>query len=289
MSNPKLMFTLWDVGHGVSIWIQYPERRQPLDRPRPEPRNSRRASMSAAPITYPDIDYLVISHPDKDHLEDLPQFRATFGDPRVCVATSRSQPPTCSGSAHFSTRRNTPISTTGSPPPFPTTRNRPIPTATAASDNAHQSLDHGTRVKRLHFPRKLCYRNATTPPSSSCCSTKECCSSARGTSSRSMAASCGDAHAASYCALIDDAHWRFLVAPHHGRKSGYCRDMMGRHPTACHFRQRCLGRLRDPPGFPQRSPRRPVPIGRYRPVLHHQARRSRAGRCVHHRAQDRPV
>ena len=30
-----------------------------------------------------DIDYLVISHPDKDHLEDLPQFRAIFGDPRV--------------------------------------------------------------------------------------------------------------------------------------------------------------------------------------------------------------
>ena len=33
-------------------------------------------------------------------------------------------------------------------------------------------------------------------------------------------------HAASYRALIDDASCRFLVAPHHGRKSGYCRDMM---------------------------------------------------------------
>ena len=32
--------------------------------------------------------------------------------------------------------------------------------------------------------------------------------------------------AASYGALIDDAHYRFLVAPHHGRKSGYCKDMM---------------------------------------------------------------
>ena len=28
-----------------------------------------------------DIDYLVISHPDEDHLEDLPQFRETFGNP----------------------------------------------------------------------------------------------------------------------------------------------------------------------------------------------------------------
>ena len=33
-------------------------------------------------------------------------------------------------------------------------------------------------------------------------------------------------YAAPYCALIDDAHYRFLVAPHHGRKSGYCKDMM---------------------------------------------------------------
>ncbi len=33
-------------------------------------------------------------------------------------------------------------------------------------------------------------------------------------------------HEASYRELIDSANCRFLVAPHHGRKSGYCRDMM---------------------------------------------------------------
>ena len=33
-------------------------------------------------------------------------------------------------------------------------------------------------------------------------------------------------HEASYRALINDAHCRFLVAPHHGRKSGYCKDML---------------------------------------------------------------
>ncbi|MDE0151330.1 MAG: hypothetical protein OXK80_02380 [Bdellovibrionales bacterium] len=29
------------------------------------------------------IDYLVISHPDKDHIEDLPNFMQAFGQPRV--------------------------------------------------------------------------------------------------------------------------------------------------------------------------------------------------------------
>lgn len=33
-------------------------------------------------------------------------------------------------------------------------------------------------------------------------------------------------HAASYNALINAARCRFLVAPHHGRKSGYSREMM---------------------------------------------------------------
>ena len=33
-------------------------------------------------------------------------------------------------------------------------------------------------------------------------------------------------HAMPFRALIEDARCRFLVAPHHGRKSGYCREMM---------------------------------------------------------------
>ena len=31
MADRELVFTLWDVGHGMSIWIKYPERHQPLD------------------------------------------------------------------------------------------------------------------------------------------------------------------------------------------------------------------------------------------------------------------
>ena len=82
MTNRKLTFTLWDVGHGVSIWINTPNGanhwidlgRTPEFSPSEHVARAYRVS---------DIDYLVISHPDKVHLEDLPQFRATFGDPRT--------------------------------------------------------------------------------------------------------------------------------------------------------------------------------------------------------------
>lgn len=82
MPNLRLKFTLWDVGHGVSIWINTPNGanhwidlgRTPDFSPSEHVGRAYRVS---------DIDYLVISHPDKDHLEDLPRFKATFGDPRV--------------------------------------------------------------------------------------------------------------------------------------------------------------------------------------------------------------
>ena len=82
MTNRKLMFTLWDVGHGVSIWIKTPNGSNHwIDLGRtpefsPSEHVGRTYSVSG-------IDYLVISHPDADHLEDLPNFRVTFGDPRV--------------------------------------------------------------------------------------------------------------------------------------------------------------------------------------------------------------
>ena len=82
MANPKLTFTLWDVGHGVSIWINTPNGSNHwIDLGRtPEFSPSEHVGRT---YRVADIDYLVISHPDEDHLEDLPQFKATFGDPRA--------------------------------------------------------------------------------------------------------------------------------------------------------------------------------------------------------------
>ena len=82
MANHDLGFTLWDVGHGVSNWINTPNGanhwidlgRTPEFSPSGHVGNAYRVS---------EIDYLIISHPEKDHLEDLPQFREAFGEPRV--------------------------------------------------------------------------------------------------------------------------------------------------------------------------------------------------------------
>ena len=133
--------------------------------------------------------------------------------------------PTCLGSAHFSTRTNTQISTTGSPPQFPHNESPTNPDYNGGVRYAIHSLDHGTRVtgstllgssaiegNNTSIVVMLLYEGVlfVCPGDIEPLGWRELWSR----------------HAASYRALIGDAHWRFLVAPHHGRKSGYCREMM---------------------------------------------------------------
>ncbi len=84
MANNNLIFTLWDVGHGISIWINTPNGSNHwIDLGR----TSGFSPCQYVRWTYgiEDIDYLIISHPDKDHLEDLPQFKSVFGYPKAVL------------------------------------------------------------------------------------------------------------------------------------------------------------------------------------------------------------
>ena len=84
MVSDQLVFTLWDVGHGISIWIQTPSGAHHwIDLGKtpefsPSEYVGRRYGVTK-------IDYLIVSHPDQDHLEDLPNFKQTFGDPRLLL------------------------------------------------------------------------------------------------------------------------------------------------------------------------------------------------------------
>ena len=76
--------TLWDVGHGIAIWIRTPSGHNhwvdtgclPDFSPAQHVFNNYGVGLG-------DIDYLVISHPDKDHFDDLDDFLHWFGEPRV--------------------------------------------------------------------------------------------------------------------------------------------------------------------------------------------------------------
>ncbi|MHA1975096.1 MAG: ComEC/Rec2 family competence protein [Candidatus Hodarchaeales archaeon] len=82
INKPRFSFRLWDVGHGLSIWIKTPNGQNhwidlgKSDNFSPSEHVNRMYDVES-------IDYLIISHPDQDHLLDLPNFLRSFGDPRV--------------------------------------------------------------------------------------------------------------------------------------------------------------------------------------------------------------
>ena len=218
MNDHELMFTLWDVGHGVSIWIRTPNGsnhwidlgRTPEFSPSEHVGRAYRVS---------GIDYLVISHPDKDHLEDLPRFRATFGDPEVLTRNGSLPAIDMFGQrslqyqqdyADLHNRFNATV-------PFhecPTN-----PERNGGVRYAVHSLDHGTRVNGASIEGNdtsvvvmLLYEGVLfvcpgdiEPPGWQ---------------------ELWRRYESSFRALLEDADYRFLVAPHHGRRSGYCRAMM---------------------------------------------------------------
>ena len=224
MANRELVFTLWDVGHGVSIWINTPNGTNHwIDLGR-TPEFSPSEHVGRA-YHVSDIDYLVISHPDKDHLEDLPQFKETFGDPRTLQRNKSLPAADMLGLGAFQYQREyadlnnrftTPITHAVSPT---------NPNCNGGVRYATYSLDHGTRV------------NGSTILGSAVIEGNDTSIVVMLLYEGVLFVCPGDIeplgwcelwrrHAASYRALSDDARCRFLVAPHHGRKSGYCRDMM---------------------------------------------------------------
>jgi beta-lactamase superfamily II metal-dependent hydrolase len=78
---------IWDVGHGLSVWIRTPAGQShwvdvgfnPDGDFSPSKHVSQKYPQSSR------IDYLVISHPDKDHFDDLHNMIEVLGEPRVLL------------------------------------------------------------------------------------------------------------------------------------------------------------------------------------------------------------
>ena len=218
------MFTLWDVGHGVSIWINTPNGSNHwIDLGRtldfsPSEHVARVYRVSK-------IDYLIISHPDKDHLEDLPWFRATFGDPRVLCHNKSLPAADMFGQRTFQYQEDFANLHNRFTAPVSYDRSPTNPDYNGGVRYAVQSLDHGTRVQ------------GTMPLGSASIEGNNTSLVIMLLYEGVLFVCPGDieplgwhelwrGHAAAYRPLIDDARCRFLVAPHHGRKSGYSKHMM---------------------------------------------------------------
>ena len=224
MTTRELTFTLWDVGHGVSIWIKTPNGSNHwVDLGRtPDFSPSEHVGRSYG---VSEIDYLVVSHPDADHLEDLPQFKATFGDPRVLHRNKSLPVADMFGQRAFQYQRDYADLHNRFTAAIPRERSPTNPEYNGGVRYAIHSLDHGTRVKdgtlrgsaaiegnNTSLVVMLLYEGVLFV----------CPGDIEPLGWREL----WQRQAASYRALIDHAQYRFLVAPHHGRKSGYCKDMM---------------------------------------------------------------
>lgn len=77
-----MTFTLWDTGHGLSIWIKTPNGHNHwIDAGKNE-------DFSPSEHVYRvhgerSLDYLILSHPDRDHIADLPNMMHYFDGPKV--------------------------------------------------------------------------------------------------------------------------------------------------------------------------------------------------------------
>lgn len=82
-------FTLWDVDHGIAIWVRTPNGKNHLIDVGSKSSNVGeiyRLMHDEANVN--DIDLLFISHPDRDHIEGLPQLIENIGEPKSIIYNS---------------------------------------------------------------------------------------------------------------------------------------------------------------------------------------------------------
>lgn len=82
----KMTFTLWDVEHGLAMWIKTPRGQNHwIDA-------GHNVGQDFSPVQHVynvynerELDYLIISHPDCDHIQDLPEVVRLLQNPRVLL------------------------------------------------------------------------------------------------------------------------------------------------------------------------------------------------------------
>ena len=82
----SLSITLWDVEHGLAVWIKTPSGHNHwIDAGHNVGQDFSPAEHVYTVYGERELDYLIISHPDADHIEDLPEVVQYLGRPRVLL------------------------------------------------------------------------------------------------------------------------------------------------------------------------------------------------------------
>jgi len=82
----KISITWWDVEHGLSVWIKTPSHQSHwIDAGHNGDTGFCPAEHVKTKYGETDIDYLIISHPDSDHISALHRYIHTLGKPKVLL------------------------------------------------------------------------------------------------------------------------------------------------------------------------------------------------------------
>lgn len=216
MAN-KMTFILWDVGNGLSIWIKTPNGHNHWI----DAGSNNGNDFSPAKHVYENhkernIDYLIISHPHKDHIENLPDLVGYFGKPRV-LCRNRSLPANEKyGHEQFEYQKvyksldiefNNPISHDAPISPQNSDYNGGIEITNGNLDYYDGIASNNTSVVVFYYyADHLFVCPGDIEPAGWIDLWAE--------------------ESENFSPIIEKAKHRILVAPHHGRESGYSQEMM---------------------------------------------------------------
>jgi competence protein ComEC len=213
MSQQDFSFTLWDVGHGLCVWIQTPNGQnhwidcKKTDTFSPSEHVKNKFGVSQ-------LDYLIISHPDTDHISDLPNLVKAFGNPKAlqrnktlpdaekfksgtleCQTVFKALDTSYTESVKWENSPRNPAVNGG------------VELAVSYNDYSQEVTGNNTSVVALyHYAGWLfvCPGDIEDVGWTKLWSAKQ----------------------AEFEPLISKSKWRVLVTPHHGRTSGYSQQMM---------------------------------------------------------------
>lgn len=245
MSNSNYFsFTLWDVGHGLAIWIKTPAGHNHwIDAGENSDTDFSPAERVANYWGERQLDYLIISHPDADHIGGLPDVIQHLGKPKVLTRNKSLPDNEKYGKqdreyqkvfAELDRSYNSPVLPELNPtnPDY----NGGITIKTGSLQYSEVSKGNDTSVVAMYFfDDWLFVFPGDIEPSGWVALWKK--------------------KSEAFLKLIDSAKIRILVAPHHGRSSGYSQEMInaiqphlvlisdkyGQQPTDDRFRQKPLG------------------------------------------------
>ena len=241
---PKMIFTVWDVGHGLSIWIKTPNGHNHwIDAGSNSDEDFSPAKHVHEHHGEKKLDYLIISHPDKDHIENLPDLLHYFGLPRT-LERNRTLPTSIKygdGSFEYQKAYKELDSKFINIVPFEMSPENPnynggIEVMNHCLDFQSGMAGNNTSVVTFYFyAGHLFICPGDIEPEGWIALWK--------------------LYSTDFQPLISKAKTRILIAPHHGRKSGYSEEMMekvvphlvvvcdkwGGGETDSRFRERPLG------------------------------------------------